>query len=102
MCLWECDELPWKGQGARIYGGAVDLHSLQRYGHKDSDRVHEEEVTGKDGFDVFLTDDGAIMRNRESGKLVKLYDRGGVYFAKFKTKLPDAKIPDPLLFHRHG
>ena len=48
----------------------------------------KKRVQGEDGFDVFITTDGGIMRHRTSGKLVRLYDRGGVYFAKFKTKLP--------------
>ena len=52
-------------------------------------------VHGPDGFDVFLTNGGAMMRHRESGKLVKLYDRGGVYFAKFKTHLPDLRSQQP-------
>ena len=52
-------------------------------------------VHGAGGFDVFLTNGGAMMRHRTSGKLVKLYDRGGVYFAKFKTHLPDLTPHEP-------
>ena len=60
-------------------------------------------VVGKDGFDVYITDEGALMRNRMSGKLVRLYDRGGVYFAKFKTKLPGVRDQGPdSRFHRLG
>ena len=58
-------------------------------------------VQGKNGFDIFITDDGAIMRHRVSGKLVRLYDRGGVYFCNFRTKLPG----DPIMassFRRLG
>ena len=47
-------------------------------------------VQGTDGSDVFITSDGGIMRHRTSGRLVRLYDWGGVYFAKFRSKLPDA------------
>ena len=58
-------------------------------------------VHGEDGFDFFITDGGAMMRHRVSGKLVKLYDRGGVYFAKFKTHLPKS-IPSDQPFQRLG
>ena len=60
-------------------------------------------VEGAYGYDVFITEGGAVMRHRNDGALVKLYDRGGVYFAKFKTKLPDANTRDPdSLFVRRG
>ena len=55
----------------------------------------KKRVEGADGSDVFITEGGAIMRNRTNGKTVKLYDRGGVYFAKFRTTLPDAVPPSP-------
>ena len=60
-------------------------------------------VQGADGFDVFITDGGAMMRHRTSGKLVKLFDRVVVYFAKFKTHLPDPRSSAPeLALHRLG
>ena len=63
----------------------------------------KKRVEGADGSDVFITEGGAIMRNRTNGKTVKLYDRGGVYFAKFRTTLPDAIPPSPnSLFGRRG
>ena len=63
----------------------------------------KRKVDGPDGFDVFLTDGGAMMRHRETGKLVQLYDRGGVYFAKFRTRLPDVDPGNPVSpFHRLG
>ena len=55
----------------------------------------KKRVVGENGFDVFLTCGGAVMRHRKSKKTVTLYDRGGVYFAKFKTHLPDMKKNDP-------
>ena len=45
-------------------------------------------VVGEDGFDIFITDGGAVMRHRRTHNLAKLYDRGGVYFAKFKPHAP--------------
>ena len=54
----------------------------------------KKRVEGADGSDVFITEGGAIMRNRMNGKTVKLYDRGGAYFAKFRTTLPD--VPDAI------
>ena len=60
-------------------------------------------VHGENGFDVFITTGGAIMRHRKSGKLVKLYDQGGVYFAKLKTQLPGSQpniLDSPV--HRLG
>ena len=48
----------------------------------------KKRIEGPNGFDTFITNGGAIMRHRATGKLVKLYDRSGVYFAKFKTALP--------------
>ena len=51
-------------------------------------------VTGENGFDIFITEGGAVMRHRRSGKLASLYDRGGVYFAKFKPHLPSTKKDD--------
>ena len=63
----------------------------------------KKRVEGADGYDVFITEGGAVMRHRKNGALVKLYDRGGVYFAKFKTKLPNASTRDPdSLFVRRG
>ena len=63
----------------------------------------KKRVEGADGYDVFITEGGAIMKHRKNGALVKLYDRGGVDFAKFKTKLPNANTRDPdSLFVRRG
>ena len=63
----------------------------------------KKRVEGADGYDVFITEGGAVMKHRKNGALVKLYDRGGVYFAKFKTKLPNANTRDPdSLFVRRG
>ena len=55
-------------------------------------------IHGDEGFDVFITADGGLMRHRKSGNLVRLYDRGGGYFAKFQTQRPS----NCSLFCRHG
>ena len=55
----------------------------------------KKRVVGEDGYDVFITWGGAVMRHRRSKKVVKLYDRGGVYFAKFRPRLPSAPKNDP-------
>ena len=63
----------------------------------------KKRVEGADGFDVFITDGGAMMRHRKTGQLVQMYDRGGVYFSKFQTQLPDGLPHKPKSpFHRLG
>ena len=60
-------------------------------------------VVGEDGFDIFITDGGAVMRHRRTHNLAKLYDRGGVYFAKFKPHAPkNQKIDTSTPFGRLG
>ena len=59
-------------------------------------------MRGANGYDAFITEGGAFMRHRTTGKLVKLYDRSGVYFAKFKTALPPHDKNADQLFGRLG
>ena len=63
----------------------------------------KKRVEGADGYDVFITEGGAVLRHRKNRALVKLYDRGGVDFAKLKTELPNANTRDlDSLFVRRG
>ena len=51
----------------------------------------EKRVKGKYGCNVLITEDGGIMTNRHTGRVTRIYDRGGVYFFKFKPTAPGKK-----------
>ena len=49
-------------------------------------------VRGKNGSDVFIAEGGGFMKNRHTGRIVQLYDRGGVLFFNLK---PDVTLLTP-------
>ena len=57
-------------------------------------------VEGKYGCKILITEDGGIMTKRRTGRVTRIYDRGGVYFFKFKLAAP-GKIADQS-FGRQG
>ena len=78
---------PLNGQGTSIVFCEMDINVLTA--------SMKRRVQGADGFDVFITDGGAMMRHKMRGKLGKLSDRGGVCFTKFKTHLANTRSSGP-------
>ena len=48
--------------------------------------------TIKRGNDLHITPHGGVIRNRVSGKTIKLHERGGVYFFKMKLLPPHLQV----------
>ena len=83
----------------KVTGSIEDTDAAIRFRHmkvKVPIASLRNRVKGKGGSDIFITEDGGIMRNRVSGRSVRIYDRGGVYFFKFKPELK------PQGFQRQG
>ena len=45
--------------------------------------------TIKAGNDLFITEDGGTIKNRKTGRVIKLHERCGVYFFKMSLLPPD-------------
>ena len=47
--------------------------------------------TVKQGNDLIMTEDGGIIRNRRTKKVIRLHERQGLYFFKMKLFRPRSK-----------
>ena len=56
----------------------------------------------KSGKDVRFFEGGGELRDRSSGKTIRIFEIDGTYFIKLKVDLPDYDSIDPLPFHRQG
>ena len=59
----------------------------------------------KNDHDVVFEDHGGSIRNRKTGKTIRLFEHEGVYFVKFKVKDPDSVntiVGNNQGFHRQG
>ena len=56
----------------------------------------------KSGKDVRFFEEGGELRDRNTGKTIKIFEIDGTYFIKMKVDLPDNSAIDPAPFQRQG
>ena len=81
-------------RGTVDLAGHVDgnLHKARFNDMKIAMPIASIRQTVKKGNDLHITEGGGVIRNRKSGKTIKLHERGGVYFFKMRF-LPAALQP---------
>ena len=56
----------------------------------------------KQGDDLIITEDGGIIRNRRTKKVIRLHERQGLYFFKMKLLPPQEQVQKPNLARASG
>ena len=77
------------GFGTAVFAGHIDGHEhvVPFNDMKISMPIASMRQTIKKGNDLYITPSGGTIKNRKTGKTIKLHERGGVYFFKM-TFLP--------------
>lgn len=77
--------------------GTIDgeLHTIPFVDMKVSMPIASMRRTVKQGNDLIITEDGGIIRNRRTKKVIRLHERQGLYFFKMKLLPPQEQVQKP-------
>ena len=74
--------------------GTIDgeLHTIPFVDVKVSMPIARLRKTVKQGNDLIITEDGGIIRNRRTKKVIRLHERQGLHFFKMKLLPPQEQV----------